>query len=576
MAHWKACGILTQFLPTFSRFAYTLPDDAEMFMCGVLIDAHSQRWKAYLRDLLAFPQQLIELAQQTIKDTVDAIIQENNPPPSAKRAFWGVEYFQRIKVLLQNMMFLNRDNIREWLTTAMQKVISGPADFQAAKVAILTLVSMNERARSLAYGEGERDLLIEYCEVQLDEIKRATFPSSELKFRLNSPFFDIHREVSRYHRIIGFTSLFNMLESVFAVGLDVQLRYDIPADQHGQLRWDLADDRLRRREISVGELHEAAGPPDPYLMLSLQDEIRKRKSELVLMESELASMEDRSTYPKDAAHRIQDRRVCMLMSGRPVRVGTTRPLPRKALQPTLLGELSFDSQKVINTFLPLGIREANEKYYTQYGKYWWNEDKRHCSGILQTLPTQDLAEHIERQDMCVEQEQDAQSVSTGVAGISSQAAMQEMEESHSTSSTENQDTLVSDLADTIAVQLTSLEAIQAEGTATHDSAVLTPQISRNLAAEMDSDCAHLHDGVRDHPKSLQAKSLERHSLRDVSNVLKTSRQQLDPASPLARGRISFKIQPRSPAMGMYQPTWFTGAAALWRSVSTDGGRPREN
>jgi hypothetical protein len=246
------------------------------------------------------------------------------------------------------------------------------------------------------------------------------------------------------------------------------------------------------------------------------------------------------------------------------------------LQPTLLGELPFDSQKVINTFFPYGIREANEKYYTQYGKYWWNEDKRHCNGILQTVPTQNLAEHIERQDMCVEQEQDAQSVSTGVAGISSQAAMQEMEESRSSSSKENQDTVVSDLVDTITMQLFSLEAIQAEGTATHDSAVFTPQISRNLAAEMDSDCAHPHDGVRDHPKSLQAKSLDRHSLRDVSNVLQTPRQQLDPASPLARGRIRFKIQPKSPAMGMYQPPWLSEAAALRRSVSTVGGRPREN
>ncbi len=74
-----------------------------------------------------------------------------------------------------------------------------------------------------------------------------------------------------------------MLESVFAVELDVQLHYDIPADQHGQPRWVLAEDRLRRREISVGELHKAAGPCDPYLMLSLQDEVRKRKFELVLM-----------------------------------------------------------------------------------------------------------------------------------------------------------------------------------------------------------------------------------------------------------------------------------------------------
>jgi hypothetical protein len=213
---------------------------------------------------------------------------------------------------------------------------------------------------------------------------------------------------------------------------------------------------------------------------------------------------------------------------------------------------------------------------TQYGKYWWNEDKRHCNGILQTSPTQNLAEHIEHQDTCDEQEQDAQSVSTGVDGISSQSAMQEMEGSCSISSKENQDTLVSDLVDTLTMQLFSLEAIQAEGTATHDSAVFTPQISRDLAAEMDSDCAHPHDGVRDHPKSLQAKSLDRHSLRDVSNVIKTPRQQLDPASPLARERISFKIHPRSPAMGMYQPPWLSEAAALRRSVSTDGGRPREN
>ena len=144
------------------------------------------------------------------------------------------------------------------------------------------------------------------------------------------------------------------------------------------------------------------------------------------------------------------------------------------------------------------------------------------------------------------------------------------------SSEENQDTVVSELVDTIAMRLSSLEANQAEGNATYDPAVLTPQIRRKLADEMDSDCAHLHDGVCDHPKSLQAKPLDRRSLRDVSNVIKTPRQQLDPASPLARGRISFKIQPRSPAMGMYQPTWLTGAAALWRSVSTDGGRPREN
>jgi hypothetical protein len=106
----------------------------------------------------------------------------------------------------------------------MQKVISGPTDFQAAQVAISTPVSMNERAWSRAYGEDERDLMIKYCEVQLNVIKCSTLPSSELKFRLHSLLFDIHYEVTSYHHIIDFTAIFNILESVFAVELDIQLR----------------------------------------------------------------------------------------------------------------------------------------------------------------------------------------------------------------------------------------------------------------------------------------------------------------------------------------------------------------
>jgi hypothetical protein len=72
--HWEDCVILPGYLPTSSRFSYTLPDDAEMFMNGVLIDVYSQKWKAYVSDLLAFPPPLIEQAQQIIKVTIDGII----------------------------------------------------------------------------------------------------------------------------------------------------------------------------------------------------------------------------------------------------------------------------------------------------------------------------------------------------------------------------------------------------------------------------------------------------------------------------------------------------------------------
>jgi hypothetical protein len=56
-------------------------------MNGVLIDVYSQKWKAYVSDLLAFPLPLIEPAQQIIKDTINAVIHENNPPQSGKRSF---------------------------------------------------------------------------------------------------------------------------------------------------------------------------------------------------------------------------------------------------------------------------------------------------------------------------------------------------------------------------------------------------------------------------------------------------------------------------------------------------------
>jgi hypothetical protein len=125
--------------------------------------------------------------------------------------------------------------------------------------------------------------------------------------------------------------------------------------------------------------------------------------------------------------------------------------------------------------------------------------------------------------MCVEQEQDAQLSSTGVMSISSQAATQVLERSCKICSNQNLNTVLSDLADTITMQLSCLDANQAERIAIDKPAVFTPQKRHKLAAEMDMDPVHLHDEVDNHPKSSQAKPLVRRSRRDMSNVLKTSR-----------------------------------------------------
>ncbi len=45
----------------------------------------------------------------------------------------------------------------------MNQAVTTLQELVAAEVAVLTMVSFNERAWSLPYGEGETDLVIEYC-----------------------------------------------------------------------------------------------------------------------------------------------------------------------------------------------------------------------------------------------------------------------------------------------------------------------------------------------------------------------------------------------------------------------------
>ena len=76
--------------------------------------------------------------------------------------------------------------------------------------------------------------------------------------------------------------------------------------------------------MNAAELNRAAAVPDPYLISALQDDIRKHKLEIELMEYELASMEQYAA--KGAADVFQSKRAHMLCVGRRVQSGP-RPTP---------------------------------------------------------------------------------------------------------------------------------------------------------------------------------------------------------------------------------------------------------
>ena len=96
-------------------------------------------------------------------------------------------------------------------------------------------------------------------------------------------------------------------------------RYDMLATPQDSLRSDLALAHKQRCEMNAAELNRAAAVPDPYLSLVLQDDIRKHKLELELMEYELASMEQCAA--KGTADVFQYKRAHMLCVGRRVQTG---------------------------------------------------------------------------------------------------------------------------------------------------------------------------------------------------------------------------------------------------------------
>ena len=162
-----------------------------------------------------FPRAHIDPSQDIIKKIIDKHILFTAILPHDKGQMWAVEYLQRIKAQLQNMALGSRGNICARLRKTLHQPVTMLSELATAGVAILTFVSLRERAWSLCYGEGETDLAIGYCEIQSSLSKTVKFPSFELQqgpFRL---FSSAQQEIACGWPI-DFITLFSVVRRVFS------------------------------------------------------------------------------------------------------------------------------------------------------------------------------------------------------------------------------------------------------------------------------------------------------------------------------------------------------------------------
>jgi hypothetical protein len=104
---------------------------------------------------IRLPTLLIEQAQETIKDTIDAVIHENNAPPSGRGFFWGVS---ADKDPASEHDVSEQGQHTSLVSTGYAAFDIWPPQFSSCKGCYPYSVSMNERAWSCSCGEDEGDL----------------------------------------------------------------------------------------------------------------------------------------------------------------------------------------------------------------------------------------------------------------------------------------------------------------------------------------------------------------------------------------------------------------------------------
>ena len=572
-------------------------NERPMTMGGLLLNPNSEEWYQYYQEILYFPASLIEQAQQVVVETLDKYIHHHDSPSAPKGPFWGIEYFQLLKIMLQNAAFKSRRGIDQWLAKVMRIVFLGPPELEAAKMAILSLLGLRERAWGQACGEGEQEIMIKYCKFQRELIKSADIPNQGYKFRLDSLFHMILCETARGHSV-SFANMFKHAERLFLVRPSYMHRYGIIADHNGVLRSDIAVAREKHLVISEAELSAAVEAQSLHLEQALQHDIRQLTNQLTSMKQHLALLGKRTIDQISGAVLHPELRMALAESRR-VRRGPARQIARKDECYAIFG---VDEPVDLKTHLPdfkrerECIRGVNAKFRKGPGY------EQACKDVLTHIPPDfsihnpyGCMQHDEYADL-VQEPRPVQASQNSDHNVKSEAY-----------SSMRLNLLISEDVIALTAALDGLSSQYLPETTSEpceETLSSAPQAKRSLTADMEQEFRIAKDIVVDHSHEQRDTAPVHKPFGDRSNTLGSQQLQpmlkirdlqhvnldifvedearrmridanhaLQPTLSEAPVRISFKLISRKPALGMYQPPWMP-AEALPRPVSSTAGGTR--
>ena len=130
---WAELGLAIQHLYHDQHVNGQNDDKGPMMMNGLPLGIPSRHWKIVYSQTQHLSRAVIYQSQDIIKEIIDEHFFFTDVPPHYKGQMWAVEYFQRIKVLLQNRIFESTDSICTMLRQAMNRPVTRLSEFVTAE-----------------------------------------------------------------------------------------------------------------------------------------------------------------------------------------------------------------------------------------------------------------------------------------------------------------------------------------------------------------------------------------------------------------------------------------------------------